>query len=133
MNDNFFGTLPSDNAAKCYPNNTDARFLTKLLETIRLQEQYKMALVKIIYLHNWYNVHDKKDNYWIAATKNVAMQKAYLPPGYYGDATALIESFGFAQDTGAKFSFNRATGRLSLNFHLIGSYTLCWNASKSFW
>jgi hypothetical protein len=125
MNDHFFVTLPSDSSAKYYPNNTVARFVTKLPETIRLQGQYEMALVEIIYPHNWYNVSDEnKDNYWIAAANKDVMQKAYLSPGYYEDGNALIEALGFAQDIGAKFSFNRASGRISLNFRSTGSHTL---------
>jgi hypothetical protein len=117
MNDHFFVTLPSDSSAKYYPNNTVARFVTKLPETIRLQGQYEMALVEIIYPHNWYNVSDEnKDNYWIAAANKDAMQKVYLSPGYYEDGNALVEALKFAQDIGVKFSFNRASGRLSLNF-----------------
>jgi hypothetical protein len=98
MNDHFFVTLPSDSSAKYYPNNTVARFVTKLPETIRLQGQYEMTLVEIIYPHNWYNVSDEnKDNY-------------YLSPGYCGDGNALVEVLKFAQDIGVKFSFNRASG-----------------------
>jgi hypothetical protein len=64
VNDYFFMTPPSDSSAKYCPNNTAARFVTKLPETIRLQGQYEMALVEIIYPHNWYNVSDEnKDNY----------------------------------------------------------------------
>jgi hypothetical protein len=58
MKVHFFVTLPSDISAKYYPNNTVARFATKLSETIRLQEQYEMALVEIIYPHNWHTVDD---------------------------------------------------------------------------
>jgi hypothetical protein len=125
INDHFFVTRPSDSLAKYYPNNTVARFVTKLPETMRFQGQYEMALVEIIYPHNWYNVGDEnKDNYWIAATNKDAMQKAYLPPGYYEDGNALIEALEFAQDIGTKFSFNRATNRFSLNYRSTGSHTL---------
>jgi hypothetical protein len=78
MNDHFFVTLPYDSSAKYYPNNTVARFVTKLPETIRLQGQCEMALVEIIYPHNWYNVGDEhKDNYWL--TKTRCRRLIYLP------------------------------------------------------
>jgi hypothetical protein len=51
-NDYFFVTLPSDCSAQYYPNNTVARFVTKLPETVRLEKQYEMALAEIIYPHN---------------------------------------------------------------------------------
>lgn len=124
MNDHFFVTLPSDSSAKYYPDNTVARFVTKLPETIRLQGQYEMALAEIIYPHTWYNVN-MTDSCWIAGVTKDAMQKAYLPAGYYEDGVALVEALGqgFAQDIGAKFSFNRTTGRFSLNFRSTGPFT----------
>jgi hypothetical protein len=124
MNDHFFVTLPSDSSTKYYPNNTVARFVTKIPETIRLLGQYEMALVEIIYPHNWYNVSgENEDNYWIAVANKDAMQKVYLSPAYYEDGNSLFKARGFAQAIGAKFSFNRATGRLSLNFRSTGSHT----------
>jgi hypothetical protein len=125
MNDNYFVTLPSDSSAKYYPNNTVARLVTELLETIRLQGQYEMVLVEIIYPHNRYYVNDEnEDNYWIAATNKDAMQKVYLPSAYYEYGNALVEALKFVQVVGAKFSFDRASGRLSLNFRSTGSQTM---------
>jgi hypothetical protein len=125
MNDHFFVTLPSDSSAKYYPNNTVARFVTKLPETIRLQGQYEMALVEIIYPQNWCNVSDEnKENYWITAANKDVMQKVYRSPAYYEDGNALVEALIFAQDIGAKFSINRASGRFSLNFRSTGSHTM---------
>jgi hypothetical protein len=125
MNDHFFVILPSNSSAKYCPNNTVARFVTELPETIRLQGQYEMALVEIIYPHNWYNVSDEnKDNYWFAAANKNALQKVYLSPGYYEDGNALVDALKFAQDIGVKFSFNSASGRLSLNFRSTGSHTM---------
>jgi hypothetical protein len=84
-----------------------------------------MALVEIIYPHNWYNVSDEnKDNYWIAAANKDAMQNVYLSPGYYEDGNALVETLKFAQDIGVKLSFNRASGRISLNFRSTGTHTM---------
>jgi hypothetical protein len=125
MNDHFFASLPSDSSAKYYANNTVARFVTKLPETIRLQGQYEMALVEIIYPHNCYNVSDENmDNYWIAAANKDAMQKVYLSPGYYEDGSALVEALKFALDIGVKFSFNRENCQVSLNFRSTGSHTM---------
>jgi hypothetical protein len=125
MNYNFFVTQPSDSSAKYYPNNTVARFVTKLPETIRFQGHYEMALVEIIHPHSWYNVSDEnKDNYWIAAANKDAMQKVYLSSGYYEDWNALVEALEFAQNIGVKFAFNRASGRFSFNFCSTGSHTM---------
>lgn len=125
MNDHFFVTLPSDSSVKYYPNNTVARFVTKLPETIRLQGQYEMALAEIIYPHTWHNIEGDKDSYWIAVVNKDFVQKAYIPSGYYEDGTTLVDALNqaFAQDIGAKFSFNRTTGRFTLNFRSPSNFT----------
>lgn len=122
MNDHFFITLPSDSSEKYYPNNTVARFVTKLPETIHLQGQYELALAEIIYPHTWHNVDG---NYWIASVTEDAVQRAYVPSGYYEDGPALVEALnqGYSHDIGAKFSFNKTTGRFGLTFRSTGPYT----------
>ena len=52
------------------------------------------------------------------------MQKAYVPSVYSEDRVALVEVLGqgFAQDIGAKFSFNRTTDRFSVTFRSTGYF-----------
>ena len=52
MNSHFYVTLPSDSSAGYYPNNTVARFVTKLPERIRIEGDYEMGLAEIIYPHS---------------------------------------------------------------------------------
>jgi hypothetical protein len=59
MNSHFYVALPSDSSEKYYPDNTVARFVTRLSETVRLDGEYEMALAEIIYPHNWFNVDNK--------------------------------------------------------------------------
>jgi hypothetical protein len=58
----FYITLPSDSSANYYPDNTIARFTTKLPERIRLEGEYEMGLAEIIYPHTWYNVDNEDKN-----------------------------------------------------------------------
>lgn len=118
MNDHFFITLPSDSSEKYYPDNTVARFVTKLPETIRLQGNYEMALVEIIYPHTWYNIDNSKYDYWYVAVN----KKTYIQSGYYEDGTAFLETLN-NPEIGTKFSYNRTTGRLSLTFRSTGTHT----------
>jgi hypothetical protein len=48
MNSHFYVTLPLDSSEKYYPDNSVARFVTKLLETVRLDGEYEIALAEII-------------------------------------------------------------------------------------
>ena len=73
MTDHFYLTLPSDSSAACYPNNTIARYVTKLPERIRLEGDYEVGLSDFVYPHTWYNVDNRTGIYWIGVlhvTKN---------------------------------------------------------------
>ena len=69
MNSHFYVILPSDSSVGSYPNNTVARFVTKLPERIHLEGDYEMALAEIIYPHSWYNVDNTDGRYWLAVAQ----------------------------------------------------------------
>lgn len=128
MNSHFYVTLPSDSSAEYYPNNTVARFVTKLPERIRLEGDYEMGLAEIIYPHSWYNVDNTDGRYWIAAVKvgEEAFPKVQLESGYYEDGFALVDGLNRAcrrsfDDMDVKFSYGETIGRFSLSVHLSGS------------
>ncbi len=83
MNSHFYVTLPSDSSANYYPDNSVARFVTKLPERIRLEGDYEMALSELIYPHNWFNVSNNDGKYWFAAVKQeeTNFRKIYIPSG----------------------------------------------------
>jgi len=111
MNGHFYITLPSDSSAAYYPNNTVARFVTRLPERIRLEGDYEMALAEIIYPHTWYNVDNADEKYWITAVTKECSN--VLRSGYYEDGTAIASALNASDSLGIKFSFNEATGRFS--------------------
>jgi hypothetical protein len=80
--------LPSDSSASSYPNNTVARFVTKLPERIRLEGDYEIALAEINYPHSWYNVDNTDGTYWLAVSQkhNANFAKILVPSGYYENA-----------------------------------------------
>lgn len=108
MNDHFYITLPSDSSMAYYPNNTVARFVTRLPERIRLEGNYEMSLAEIIHPHTWYNVDNTDEKYWISVSK----ERFVLQSGYYEDGAAVAAALNVSPDL--KFSFNESTGRFSL-------------------
>jgi hypothetical protein len=124
----FYITLPSDSSANYYPDNTIARFVTKLPERIRLEGEYEVALAEIIYPHTWYNVDNEDEKYWVA-TLGVGrnrMQTVYLPSGYYESgsdiATVLNREFSpLVQDVKVEFSYSESIDRFSLSVQARGS------------
>jgi hypothetical protein len=127
----FYITLPSDSSANYYPDNTIARFVTKLPERIRLEGEYEMGLAEIIYPHTWYNVDNEDKKYWVAAIGSGSnrMQTVYLPSGYYesgSDIAAVLnrEFSRLVQDVKAEFSYSESMGRFSLSAQARGSQIL---------
>ena len=109
MNSHFYVTLPSDSSAAYYPNNTVARFVTRLPERVRLDGDYEMGLVEIIYPHTWYNVDG---NFWIV----VESKKIELQSGYYENGSAIAAALNRdLHGLGVRFSFSETIGRFSLS------------------
>jgi hypothetical protein len=53
MTDHFYLTLPS---------NAGARYVTKLPERIRLDDDYEVGLSELVYPHTWYNVNNRGES-----------------------------------------------------------------------
>ena len=128
MNSHFYVTLPSDSSANYYPNNTIARFVSKLPERIRIEGDYEMGLAEIIYPHSWYNVDNSDGRYWIAAVREgeETFSKVHLESGYYENGFALANTLNRAcrqsfDDMDVKFSYGETIGRFSLSVHFSGS------------
>jgi hypothetical protein len=124
----FYITLPSDSSANYYPDNTIARFVTKLPERIRLEGEYEMGLAEIIYPHTWYNVDNEDEKYRVAAigVGRNRMQTVHLPSGYYESgsdiATVLNREFSrLVQDVRVEFSYSGSIDRFSLSVQTRGS------------
>ena len=59
MNTDFFVTLPSNTKVI---GNITSNFKVRLPEKLKLEGQWEVAMVEIMYPHSWYNVtgHDVK-------------------------------------------------------------------------
>lgn len=128
MNSHFYVILPSDSSAEYYPDNTVARFVTKLPGRICLDGEYEMALVEIIYPHTWYNVDNEDGKYWISAigVGRDRLERINVPSGYYENGTAFAtvlnrEFSRNVRDFDVKFSYDETIGRFSLNVDSTGS------------
>jgi hypothetical protein len=123
----FYVTLPSDSSANYFPNNTVARFITKLPERIRLEGEYEMALAEIIYPHTWYNVDNQDEKYWLAAigVGRDNILKVDLPSGYYANGSAIAtmlnrEFSRSAPNVKVEFTYNEVIDRFALSVQSTG-------------
>ncbi len=121
MVDHFYLTLPSDSSCLYYPNNTTARYITKLPERIHLDGDYEVGLSELVYPRNWYNVDNKEGIYWIGALDIAtnSLDKMYMKSGYYRNGDEFASSLThqatrtFA-DVSAKFTFIEHVSRIRI-------------------
>ena len=108
MNNHFYVTLPSDSSVAYHPNNTIARFITKLPERIHLEGDYEMGLAEIIYPHTWYNVDNSDGKYWTGCKTE---KEFPLLSGYYENGSMLATVL--SRDD-IQFTYNEIINRFKL-------------------
>ena len=59
----FYIHLPSDSSLNVYPDNTIAKFSTKLVRMVELEGSYEVGLSEIIYPADYYNVDNRELDY----------------------------------------------------------------------
>ena len=123
MNDHFFLTLPSDSSVKHYPDNTIARFVTKLPETIRLEGDYELALAEIIYPQSWFNVDNSTGKYWFAFGEDKC-SRILIPSGYYKDGMELKYTLNSLTQKDVSFFYDEAAKQFSLSVLLSVNETI---------
>lgn len=94
MTDHFYLTLPSDASAEHFPNNTVARYVTKLPQPVCLDGDYEVGLSELVYPHNWHNVDNGDRRYWVGALDIATgkIRKAHVKSGYYPNAGEFASS-----------------------------------------
>ena len=71
MSHQFYITLLSDSSMEYYPDNTVAKFTTKLPEAVELNGDYEVGLAEIIYPHTWCNINNTKGDFWVVSEKTI--------------------------------------------------------------
>src|SRR5258705_1377917 len=85
----FYLTLPSNSSMNYFPDNTLAKFTTKLPAPILLQDDWEVGLAEIIYPTSFYNVIADK-NYFCCHVPGRVIGKAVMAPGRYDDPSTLF-------------------------------------------
>jgi hypothetical protein len=76
----FYLTLPSNASMEIYPNNTVAKYTTKLPTSIELDGEWEVALTEIMYNNKWANISGEWLRYYEGGSWS---QKYNLPNGVY--------------------------------------------------
>jgi len=108
---NFFITLPSNSSMEYYPDNTLAKYTTKLHQHVSLDtDNWEVALVEIQYPTLFESLDDNENNMWIqySARNNsgtLEMKQFVLPKGIYDNEETLAEKL------------NRELKNIEVKFH----------------
>jgi len=126
----FYLTLPSNASMDCYPDNTVAKYTTKLTNTIALDGNWEVGLVEIACPGSLVNIH-KNDCTFTVVDANLDVVKRYsLKPGYYRNVKEIVDGLNkvisettdlmeiWRQEESepvANFAYNEAVRRVIVN------------------
>lgn len=138
--ENFFVTLPSNViSSDLFPENLVCNYRTKLPQTIRLSNEWEVAMTEISYTYSWFNI---PSSYKIALIKIVQVDAAdtkhesvetqelisndmFIKMGNYNSAVHIVKRINeciksykpqFTKDDKLpKLSFDETTRKLTLN------------------
>lgn len=120
----FYLTLPSDSSFKSYPDNTVARFVTKLPDRVRLDGDYEVGLSELIYPHSWFNVDNSRKKFWIGVGHPLStdLQEYYIKSSFYEDSATFArdlteqaaKAFAKIPELSVKFLFDTSNSRFSI-------------------
>jgi hypothetical protein len=100
-----------------------AHFVTKLPKRIRLDGEYEVGLVEIVYPHTCYYVDNGDKKYWIAVIEvgRNGILTVHLPSGCYESRSNIATVFNrqlsqIVQTFKAEFSYSKIIEQFSLSF-----------------
>jgi len=94
----FYLTLPSNSSMQYYPDNTVARYTTKLDNAIELEGDWEVGLLEIWAPSDLVNVAEGRCYYVIYVDRKYH-RKIMLPPGHYKRINDLVDSLHAEQRT----------------------------------
>ena len=100
----FYLTLPSNSSMGYFPDNTLAKFTTKLPTPVLLDDNWEVGLAEIIYPTAFYNV-TSDTNIFTCDVPGLPIVNAVVPPGRYDDHASLFTALRGARGIPEHFTF----------------------------
>jgi hypothetical protein len=87
----FYVTLPSTSSRQFYPENKLSSYTTKLHTPLKLNGDWEVSLVEMIYPRTWYNISGDDCTIRYKTTgDDEQLESASLSPGYYENVEQII-------------------------------------------
>ena len=119
----FYVTLPSNSSAEYYPNNTVARYTTKLADKIELEGDWEVGLAEISFPSAVKNVV-RGQHYYDLYMNDLHMCTIHLPSRQHRRMQTVVDAMHIEQrkqlplqseePLPVEFSFSHATGKVSM-------------------
>jgi hypothetical protein len=88
----FHLTLPSNASMKYYPDNTVAKYTTKLSNRIELDGDWEVGLAEIIYPYSWYNMKEEIMTEYVWKSKRGHYDYNYkIRAGHYQNPSQIVK------------------------------------------
>ena len=126
----FYVTLPSNSSMDYYPDNTVAKYVTKLPEKIELEGDWEVGMTEISVPVEVSNVVGGKCYYEIFVNE-VPMHLILLPSHNHSDMEELVETLHLEQMAQvplredepllASFSYNDTTGKMTVTMPVVSN------------
>jgi len=87
----FYMTLPSNSSMDCYPDNTAAKYTTKLTSMIELDGEWEVGLIEISCPGSLVNVRQNRYTFSIVDKELNVVKRFSMRKGYYRNIAEIVE------------------------------------------
>lgn len=115
----FYLWLPSNSSMELFPDNTLAEYRVQLPQSIKLVDEWEVAITEIQYPHTWNNVHAIHMWNKFYVKKGLAVKGYVIPAGHYFSIESIVKSMNdLIQNSEYKnqihFTFDKLSRKVSV-------------------
>lgn len=118
----FYLWLPSNSSMDRFPDNTLTEYRVQLPQSIRLSDEWEVAITEIQYPHSWNNIHGKNKWNRFYVEKGLSVNYFDLPAGHYNSPKSLVKGLnrtlkGSAYEKEVSFTYDKLTRKVTLTLN----------------
>lgn len=116
----FYIWLPSNSSMSIFPENTLAEYRVRLPQSLKLVDEWEVAITEVQYPHSWNNVHDKEKWNRFYVKKGLVVEGYTLPSGHYSSVENIVKKLNAVlQDSTHKgqvwFAYDKLTRKVTIH------------------
>ena len=116
----FYLWLPSNSSLDVFPENTLAEYRVQLPQTIKLVDEWEVAITEFQYPHTWNNVHNNSHWNRFYIKKGFPIEGYTIPPGHHPSIEEIVKTMNkLVTDSihkgSVSFSFDKLSRKVTIN------------------